>query len=211
MPAMRIDTTTDHESVEQPRPKVWLTADEYQQLVRAADSYRDSIIIRLGGEVGLRSFEVPQVRPTGIRRHVGDDADHYFLRVPKGKDTTGNGGKARDAYLPRDLEREIHRYVRSEAIDDGEPIVDVSTRTVQRVVTRTADRAAEQTGDADFRKLSSHDLRRYFAHTALVSERMNPRVVMDVGGWSDYQSLEPYLAKPDPETIIGEFERAGLD
>lgn len=40
---------------------------------------------------------------------------------------------------------------------------------------------------------------------------MNPRVLMDVGGWSDYQSLEPYLAKADPETIIGEFERAGLD
>ena len=40
---------------------------------------------------------------------------------------------------------------------------------------------------------------------------MNLRVLMDVGGWDDYKSLEPYFAKPDPETIIDEFERAGLD
>ena len=34
---------------------------------------------------------------------------------------------------------------------------------------------------------------------------------MDVGVWDDYKSLELYLAKPDPETIIDEFERAGLN
>ncbi len=40
----------------------------------------------------------------------------------------------------------------------------------------------------------------------LVRERMKPRVVMEVGGWDDYQSLEPYLSKPDEETIINGFE-----
>ena len=35
----------------------WLTTDEYEQLRRTTDSYRDELIIRLGGEVGLRSFE----------------------------------------------------------------------------------------------------------------------------------------------------------
>lgn len=39
---------------------------------------------------------------------------------------------------------------------------------------------------------------------------MNPRVVMEIGGWDDYQSLEPYLNKPSPETIVGEFETADL-
>ena len=208
---MRIETTASQDTVDEPHAKVWLSENDYDDLVRAADSYRDSIVIRLGGEVGLRSFEIPQVTPGGVQRHVGDDGDHYFLRVPKGKDTSGGGGKARDAYLPQDLERAIHRFVQSEDIDDDEPIVDVSRRTVQRIVTRTANRAADETGDTDFQQVSSHDLRRYFAHRALVTERMNPRVLMDVGGWSDYQSLEPYLAKPDPETIIGEFERAGLD
>lgn len=45
----------------------------------------------------------------------------------------------------------------------------------------------------------------------LVRERMNPRVVMEGVGWDDYQSLEPYLSKPDEGTIIDEFSRAGRD
>jgi hypothetical protein len=39
---------------------------------------------------------------------------------------------------------------------------------------------------------------------------MDPRVVMEIGGWDDYQSLEPYLNKPSPSTIVSEFETAGL-
>jgi quinol monooxygenase YgiN len=54
--------------------------------------------------------------------------------------------------------------------------------------------------------VSSHDLRRHFAHRLLVRERLNPRVVMDVGGWRDFQAIEPYLGKPDVETIVDEFE-----
>ncbi len=43
----------------------------------------------------------------------------------------------------------------------------------------------------------------------LVRERMNSRVMMEVVGWDDYQSLEPYLSKPDKGTIIDEFSRVG--
>jgi hypothetical protein len=44
----------------------------------------------------------------------------------------------------------------------------------------------------------------------LVEKRMNPRVVMEIGGWEDYAALEPYLNKPSPGTIVAEFESAGL-
>ncbi|WP_345784802.1 tyrosine-type recombinase/integrase [Natronococcus wangiae] len=200
-------TTTEHESVDQPRPKVWLTDTDYAQL-RDHAGYRDGLVIRLGAECGLRSFEIPQVRPKDIRSYDRDDEEYHFFRVRQGKDTTGNGGKARDAYLPIILERSIRRYVREHEIAPDIPLVNVSPRTVQRIVKRVAKRAADAMDDDDYLKISSHDLRRYFAHTMLVRERMNPRVVMEVGGWDDYQSLEPYLLKPDEGTIIDEFERA---
>ena len=190
--------------------KCWLTTDEYEQLRRTTNSYRDDLVVRLGGEVGLRSFEVPQITPDHPHREVIEDDSYHFLRVPEGKDTTGNGGKPRDAYLPRSVERDLHRYQRAEDIAHDDPFIDVSPRHVQRIVKRAANRTAERTGDDDFRKVSSHDLRRYFAHTCLVEKRMNPRVVMEIGGWDDYKALEPYLNKPSPETIVGEFETAGL-
>jgi len=207
---MRIETEKSHDDVQDPRPKVWLSEDDYEELQRRAESFRDEIIIRLGGEVGLRSFEVPQIQRRHVQREVIEGEDYFFLRVPEGKDTTGGGGKARDAYLPADVERLIHRYAEQHDLGRDDPLVDLTSRSVQRVVQRTAETAADETGNQDFAMVRSHDLRRYFAHTCLVEERMNPRVVMDIGGWDDYKSLEPYLSKPSPSTIVDEFERADL-
>src|SRR5699024_8485964 len=111
---------------------------------------------------------------------------------------------------PRSVERDLHRYQRAEEIAQDNPFIDVSPRHVQRIVKNIAERTADRTGDSDFRKVSSHDLRRYFAHTCLVEKRMNPRVVMEIGGWEDYAALEPYLNKPSPSTIVSEFETAEL-
>jgi integrase len=46
--------------------------------------------------------------------------------------------------------------------------------------------AADDTADEDLRHVSSHDLRRRFAQRLLVDENMNPRVVMQVGGWDSF-------------------------
>jgi integrase len=191
--------------------KCWLREGEFQAIVDAADGWRDELVVRLGGEVGLRSCEIPQITPGHIRREVGDDFDAYFLRVPEGKDTADGVGKPRDAYLPRRLETEMTRFAEERDLEDDDPYAPVTPRRIQQVVKGAADRAAEATGDDDFLKVSSHDLRRYFAQTLLVRERLNPRVVMDVGGWSEFKAIEPYLNKPDPGTIAREFARAGLE
>ncbi|MDY6774843.1 MAG: site-specific integrase [Halobacteria archaeon] len=185
--------------------KCWLNQDEFEELTRAADGYREDLIVRLGGRVGLRSFEIPQVKPKHVNRTR--DGEHYMLRIPRGKDTSGDGGKPRDAYLPTDLERDLHRYVKAESIGQDEVIFDISPRWIQEIVSQTAEKAAKNTGNDDFERVSSHDLRRYFAHRMLVEERMNPEVVMEVGGWEDYESIKPYLSKPSEETIVSEFER----
>jgi integrase len=200
---MRLEATAKEDEY-----KVWMTDAELDELRRAAASHRDDIVIQLGGYVGLRAFEVPQICPKHVKRT--EDGDHYRLRVPEGKDTTGNGGKPRDAYLPADVEGDIHRYTNAEDIDRNEPLVDLSERGVRDVVKRTAERAAEETGDEDFRYVSSHDLRRRFAQRLLVDEQVNPRVVMQVGGWDSFQAIEPYLNAPTPDVVNEAFEEAGL-
>ena len=88
--------------------------------------------------------------------------------------------------------------------------MDLTERGVRDVVKRTAERAAEETGDEDFTFVSSHDLRRRFAQRLLVDRQMNPRVVMQVGGWDSFQAIEPYLNAPTPEVVNDAFEEAGL-
>jgi len=189
--------------------KCWLTDGEIEELRRAAGSHRDDLVIQLGASVGLRAFEIPQVAPKHVKRTP--DGDHFRLRVPQGKDTTGSGGKPRDAYLPREVEGDIHRYVRSEDVGRHEPIVDLSESGIRAVVKRTAERAADATGDEDFLHVSSHDLRRRFAQRLLVDKQVNPRVVMQVGGWDSFQAIEPYLNAPTPEVVNDAFEEAGFE
>lgn len=174
---------------------------------RAAASQCDDVIVQLGAYVGLRAFEVPQVQP----QHVDTtDSGTYRLRVPRGKDTTGGGGKPRDAYLPAPVERDLQRYQNSENIAPREPFVDLTERGVRAAVKRTAEAAAELTGDDDFRHVSSHDLRRRYAQRLLVDENMNPRVVMQVGGWSSFQAIEPYLNAPSEDVVDDAFAEADV-
>ncbi|MDB2244513.1 site-specific integrase [Halorubrum ezzemoulense] len=201
---MRLEATNKEDQY-----KCWLTDDDLEELRRAAGGHRDDLVIQLGGFVGLRAFEIPQVTPKHVKRT--SDGEHFRLRVPEGKDTSGNGGKPRDAYLPRDVEGDIHRYVRSEDVGRYEPIVDLSESGVRAVVKRTAKRAAEATGDDDFHHVSSHDLRRRFAQRLLVDRQMNPRVVMTVGGWDSFQAIEPYLNAPTPKVVNDAFEEAGYE
>jgi hypothetical protein len=90
--------------------------------------------VRLGGEVGLRSFKVPQITLDHPHREVIEDDSYHFLRVPEGKDTTSSSGKPRDAYLPRSVERDLHRYQRAEEIDHDAPFIDLTRHSVQRIV-----------------------------------------------------------------------------
>lgn len=195
---MRLESTKGDET------KVWLTDEEIEQLRRSTASLRDDLIIQLGAYVGLRAFEIPQVRPAGIKT---TDGGQYRLHVPAGKDTTGSGGKRRDAFLPDRVERDLQRYQNAENIAPKDPFVDLSTDGVRKAVIRTAEKTAERTGDDDFRRVSSHDLRRRFAQRLLVDQEMNPRVVMAVGGWDSFAAIEPYLTEPT-EKVIDEAFRA---
>lgn len=194
---MRIEATGDEKE-----HKVWLTDEEIEELRRATAGYRDDIIIQLGAYVGLRAFEIPQVQPQHIK---STENGQYRLHVPRGKDTTGNGGKPRDAYLPADVERSLQQFQNAENIAPRDPFVDLTERGVRAAVKRTAEAAADATGNDDYHHVSSHDLRRRYAQRLLVDREMNPRVVMAVGGWSSFQAIEPYLNAPTQDVIDDAF------
>jgi len=198
---MRIESTAGNEY------KVWLTDGEIEDLRRAANSTRDDIIIQLGAFVGLRAFEIPQVRPVDVKE---TDSGQYRLRVEAGKDTSGGGGKQRDAYLPDSVERDLQRYQNVHNIAPKDPYIDLSQPGVRAVVRRTAALAAEATGDGDFEKVSTHGLRRRFAQRLLVDQQMNPRVVMAVGGWESFAAIEPYLNAPSENVIDDAFAEVNL-
>lgn len=183
-------------------------ANTPEELRRAAADHRDDLVIQLGGYVGLRAFEIPQVTPDHVKRT--DNGDHFRLRVPEEKDTSGGGGKPRDAYLPADVEGAIHRFRSAGGIGPDELLIELSERGVRAFLKQTAERAAERTADEDFEHVSSHDLRRRFAQRLLVDEQMNPRVVMAVGGWDSFKTIEPNLNKPSQDVMNEAFQNAGL-
>ena len=199
---MRLESTKTEDEY-----KVWMTDQEIEDLRRATAGYRDDIIIQLGAYVGLRAFEIPQIEPQHIKQTQNGS---YRLRIPEGKDTSGNGGNPRDAFLPASVERDLQQFQNAENIPPREPFVDLTERGLRAAVKRTAEAAAEATDDDDFRHVSSHDLRRRFAQRLLVNKEMNPRVVMQVGGWDSFQAIEPYLNAPTPEIVDDAFEEAGL-
>lgn len=199
---MRLESTKTEDEY-----KVWMTDQEIEDLRRATAGYRDDIIIQLGAYVGLRAFEIPQIEPQHIKQTQNGS---YRLRIPEGKDTSGNGGNPRDAFLPASVERDLQQFQNAENIPPREPFVDLTERGLRAAVKRTAEAAAEATDDDDFRHVSSHDLRRRFAQRLLVDKEMNPRVVMQVGGWDSFQAIEPYLNAPTPEIVDDAFEEAGL-
>lgn len=189
---------------------VWMTREEYRELPRHASTLKSEVAIRLMGDAGLRSFEVPQVTPDDISRMT--DGRHYQLEVRGGKDTSGEfqGGKQRETWLPIDTETLINRHIQTDDIGRDEPLIDVGRRQVQNYVTDAAAAAADDTGDRDYRRISSHDLRRCWAQQLLVEESISPRIMMAIGGWSSYDAMEPYLKAPTEENIIESMSRAKL-
>jgi integrase len=146
-------------------------------------------------------------------RHIQKEKGSYWLRVPAGKDTQSGTGEPRDAFLPDAVEREMLELQYSEQLDDDDAYFPVTSGRVRQMVWEAAEDVASHVEDgadlpgsaSDWQKVSSHDLRRFFAHSCLVRRAMNPRVVMEVGGWSSFSAIEPYLNKPTKQNIAEEF------
>ncbi|MCH7659254.1 MAG: helix-turn-helix domain-containing protein [Euryarchaeota archaeon] len=171
---------------------------EYDQLLAATTTYRERLLVRLGGEVGLRATEMTTIRLNDIVR-VRSDPDRFVLSVSE-------QDGSREAYLPRSIEEELRRYATSNAVGDDERIFGVTPRRVQMLVRKVGDRAADRTGAERFETVSAQDLRGYFARTLLRGREISPRIVRSIGGWASVEALNPYLDAPTTEEIVAALE-----
>ncbi|MFA1609631.1 bacterio-opsin activator domain-containing protein [Halobellus rubicundus] len=165
-------------------------ASEYRRLRRATETHREDLVLRLGGEVGLRPGEMTRVRLADVESHDGT----HFLAV-----RDADGDVARDAYLPAGVEHDLRKYAGSVGAGEDDPLLTVSPRRLQMLVGEVADRV-------DGVDASSRDLRWHFA-AELIDDGVPPRVVCALGGWR-LERLAPLLSDPDREAVAAALDGA---
>jgi integrase len=181
--------------------RVWLARSESEQLLEAVeDAPRERIAFQLGLH-GLRSDEIVNVTPDHFRDLV--DGDGSVLLVPDGK--TG----MRELPVSDDLVERVSYLSSAARLNQTDPIVDVSTRSVRRWIERERDDLAEELGEP-VRELGLHDLRRTWATStyyelAVEGVPIAEQLVMSWGGWSQTQTgretfRENYLG-PVPDSV----------
>ena len=97
------------------------------------------------------------------------------------------------------MKRELENYAKERDIAPSERYVDASVDSIRRWVRE----ARQQLTDENERwsDVSSHDLRRSWATHHLVEKEVSTRVMMEIGGWSSINAIEPYLNKPTASKI----------
>lgn len=185
--------------------KCWLTYDRELNRLESKARERDwtqEIAIQLMCRVGCRASGVLSPKPKNLRWN--SEGEYWELQI-KGKNTKGGEKTVRDAYVPERVKENLDRYQSERGIHEDEPYVDASVSTVRRWVREITDTIAEQSGESRWQYVSSHDLRRSWANYHLVEEGVNVRVMMEIGGWSSYDAIEPYLGKPTASKIAQEM------
>ena len=166
-----------------------LSRDEVQQMISAADTLRDKLLIGLMYGAGVRVSEVVRLQARDF------DFDRCEIRVRRGK-----GRKDRMVFLPKTF-KPILQFVLEGKAPKGyvfpspqNHFKHLSTRTAQRVVKRTATIANIR------KKETPHALRHSFACHAL-ENGMDIRYIQKQLGHAHLETTTIYtkLAKPNSE------------
>lgn len=177
-----------------------LRASAYKQLIAAAETDRQSLVVRLAGEAGLRPVEIVALEPGHIDTRRGTEATQTFLRVHA-------DDEGRLAHLPGDLDEAIREYATVTECAADEPLFSVSPRRVQMIVSDVADRAASALDDPSLERVSTRDLRRYHART-LLGTGLHPRTVLDLTAWRRLDTLAEPAEPTDDASIVDAIEAA---
>lgn len=197
----------DTESSGDDTRKCWLTFPEEIDVlaVQARESgWNRRIAVLLMGKVGLRASGVPTAKPAGLE--YTEEGGYWQLKIA-GKNTNGGEKEPRYAYVPEEVKRELENYAKERDIAPSKPYLDASVDSIRRWVREAAEELVPE--DSDWEYVSSHDLRRSWAHHHLVEKEVSPRVMMEIGGWSSYNAIEPYLTKPSRSKIGEELDALG--
>jgi|GEM_PF-456784 len=178
--------------------RVWLNDNETERLIDKMEDRggtRHAVGGRLGAHCGLRRDEAAQARSADI----ADDLGERNLRV---WEDTAKMDKYRETPIPGDLARDIDRIVEfSDDVGRGDPVLDVTGKTLNRWVQRACEELYAEDGDEGWLEVSYHDLRRTWGTRALEDGTL-PSVVMYWGGWDDWETFrEHYLGEFSPHAL----------
>ena len=180
--------------------RVWLSEKEIQLLIENVDEnhVEAEIAIKLMARSGLRRKEV-----------TGDD-DRHGVRFVDLVDSDigdvvrvwhGKGDKYREPPAPQGLRNQARTYRQAMGRDPDEAIVQSSDSTLYDWVERARGRCWNQTNDEGWQYVGPHDLRRSWG-VRLLESGVLPSVVMEFGGWEDWQTFrDHYLAEFSPEAL----------
>ncbi len=180
---------------------VALTDVEYGMLRDATETERETLVLRLCGEVGLRAAEIPRLRLADLMEHDGASGGR-FLTVREGS-TEGDG--TREAFVPPGVARDLQSYSRARDLGPTDQVVGVSPRRLQMLVKEVGGRAAERNDAPRLSGVTPGQLRRLFARRLLLANGVDPNVVFAVGGWERLDSLMPAPETPGKEAIVEAF------
>ena len=176
--------------------RLWLDKKDKQQLVCYYDDDPiRQVAIRLMLESGLRADEVPRVSANDLS--ASEEADLTRLKVREAK-----AGR-RETVVPSSLAQQI-RTVSN--IQDSSFVVDVTKRTVRNWVYDACEDIQEETGEPDWEEMSPHDLRRTWA-SGLVQDGVSETLVMNWGGWKNYETFRDHYFLESDEQIEKQLQR----
>jgi integrase len=196
---------------------LWLHPADFRRMLATAREMSEpkatitELALRLGGESGLRVSETIDVTRSDVKESTHPDVTEQFLKIDGAKDSTGEleGGKYREAILPRTTVECMDRVVEMSGAGPDDPLIPRCKRSIQNYIKSVGETIAES-GDDGWEHLSSHDLRRYFASNTLIRHNVPKPVVKRSGGWVKDQTLNRYLEQPTDDVIAREFASAGL-
>ena len=177
--------------------RVWLSEREIGALLEHfRDDREERAASILMARCGLRRREVVDVTPTDLV-----STDHgQVVRIWDGK-----GEKYREVPAPDDLMTLVLGMGR----DPDESLVSVADSTLYDWVQRARERTHAETGDDGWLFVGPHDLRRSWG-VRLLEAGVLPSVVMEWGGWEDWQTFrDHYLAEFSPEALRRERGKVG--
>jgi len=188
--------------------RVWLSEKEIQLLIEHVDDdhAEAEMAVRLMARSGLR------------RREVTGDAERHGVRFVDVVETDtgdvirvwrGKGDKYRETPAPEGLRREAAMYRQAMDRDPDTELVQADPSTLYDWVQRARGRCRAATGDEGWQFVGPQDLRRSWG-VRLLENGVMPSVVMDWGGWEDWETFrDHYLAEFSPEAL--RRERGKID
>ncbi len=177
----------DYES--RPGKRVWLSESEIELLLENhRNRSEERAAFMLAARCGLRRAEIVKVTAGDLT----STSHGRIVRVWEGK-----GDKYREVPCPNALADIALGMERP----PSDPLVSVDDSTIYDWVQRAAQKCRAETGDDGWQYVGPHDLRRSWG-VRLLEAGVLPSVVMEFGGWEDWQTFRNhYLAEFSPEAL----------